>query len=219
MRHSRRPLRRRRFSRGRAAATRSEEQLGRPLPAGDEDQEWAPLRRRPVRAWPRAAPALARRAIADLRAARAAAGQRLEVGPAPRLRPPARRAGGGRSRTRPPAISCASSTRRLPIRSGIAWASYGNLIARPAPRGAGGNPCRARRRPAAGRRHRGLSPLRGVPAGGRPARGALPATARARSAPIATISRCAARPSPALQPEVRRVREELEAVERESADR
>ena len=201
----------------RSAGGKLEAQLGRPLRAGDADQVRA---RYAVGQYAAGTgrPEVARRAIADLRAARAdpdsawqADGPRayallLETQVASTSRQP----------------GAADLLRQLD--SALAdpvdtwWASYGNLIA------ARLHEQRAEIPAALAALHRRVvgfatfPALRDLSAGGRTTRRAYgrPSGAiRAYRHYLALRSEA----EPALQPEVRRVREELEAVERESPDR
>ena len=144
-------------ARGRAAAGALEAQLGRPLPAGDGDQVRA---RFAIGQYGLATGRadLARRAIADLRAARADSGSAWQTD----CLAPTRSCSMPRWRrhTEQPAAgtSCASSIPCLPIRSGsigVVWQPDRGS----APRGTGGDPGRPRGAPAALHRRSLRSPI------------------------------------------------------------
>jgi eukaryotic-like serine/threonine-protein kinase len=204
-------------ARGRAAGDALERQLGRPLPAGDHDQVSARFAAGQYAVATRRAD-LARQAITDLRTARAASGSPWEsdLPRAYALLLEAQVAATLRSADAPERLRQLDSALADPV--WVPWASYGNLIAARLHEDRGEIPAAlaAVRRRAVGmvvpphyvkylREEGRLAALTGDRQGAiRAYRHYLALRGEAESG---------------LQPEVRRVREELEAVERESADR
>jgi serine/threonine protein kinase len=203
-------------ARGRAAGDALERQLGRPLPAGDHDQVSARFAAGQYAVATRRA-ALARQAINDLRTARAASGSPWQSG-LPRayaLLLEAQVAATLRSADAPERLRQLDSALADPV--WVPWASYGNLIAARLHEERGEIPAAlaAVRRRAVG--------MEGFPHYVNYLReeGRLAALTGDRQGAIRAYRHYLAlrgEAEPGLQPEVQRVREELEAVERESAD-
>ena len=158
-------------ARGRAAGGALEGQLGRPLPAGDQDQVSARFAAGQYAVATRRAD-LARQAIADLRTARAGSGSpwQSDLPRAYALLLEAQVAATLRSADAPERLRQLDSALADPV--WVPWASYGNLIAARLHEERGEIPAALA---AVRRRYVGsafVPPLREVPAGGRTARGA-----------------------------------------------
>jgi hypothetical protein len=204
-------------ARGRAAGDVLEGQLGRPLPAGDQLEVYARFAAGQYALATRRAD-LAGQAIADLRRARADPGSpwQADLARASALLLEAQVAATVRSADAPERLRQLDSALADPV--WVPWASYGNLIAARLHEERGEIPAAlaAVRRRAVGmasfphyvkylREEGRLAALTGDREG----------ATRAYRHYLALRGDA----EPGLQPEVRRVREELEAVERESADR
>ena len=204
-------------ARGRAAGDALEGQLGRPLLAGDENQVGARFAAGQYAVATRRAD-LVRQAIADLRTARAASGSpwQSDLPRAYALLLEAQVAATSRSADAPERLRELDSALADPV--WVSWASYGNLIAARLHEERGEIPAAL-----AAVRRRGVG-MPGFPHYVKYLReeGRLAALTGDRQGAIRAYRHYLALrgdAEPGLQPEVRRVREELEAVERESADR
>jgi serine/threonine-protein kinase len=204
-------------ARGRAAGEALQGQLGRPLPAGDENQVSARFAAGQYAVATRRAD-LARRAIADLRAARADSGSawQLDLPRACALLLEAQMAAASRAADAAERLRQLDSSLADPV--WVPLASYGNLIAARLHEDRGEIPAAL----AAVRRRRvGIAWFPHYVQYLRE-EGRLAALTGDRQGAIRAYRHYLAlrgEAEPGLQAEVRRVREELEAVERESADR
>ena len=204
-------------TRARAAGAALEAQLGQPLRAGDQDQVSARFAAGQYAVSTRRAD-LARRAIADLRAARAdsASPWQADLARASALLLEAQVAAASRRADAPDRLRQLDSALADPVE--VPWASYGNLIAARLHEERGEIPAAL----AAVRRRRvGIAWFPHYVKYLRE-EGRLAALTGDRAGAIRAYRHYLAlrgEAEPALQPEVKRVREELEAVERESTDR